>query len=111
MPIKITFLRKLSTVNLEHVISESLPAFRNVKILKRFRILRGGNKCGIEHNMVVLQTEPRRNKPGVDPVSGCPVNFPKYCSAIKTCRANSQFCMTVRENSSLIYLTTIYTII
>ncbi|XP_063675020.1 uncharacterized protein LOC134811855 [Bolinopsis microptera] len=65
-----------------------------------FRILRGGNKCGIEHNMVVLVTEPRRNKPGVDPVSGCPANFPKYCSAIKTCRTNSQFCMTATKSKN-----------
>jgi len=59
-----------------------------------FRILRGGNKCGIESNMVVLETETRRDKPGLNPENGCPEEFPKYCSDIRTCRASSQICMT-----------------
>merc|ERR1712176_868159 len=65
-----------------------------------FRILRGGSKCAIETNMFVLETAPRRNKPGLDPDTGCPAKFPKYCPDIKTCRAASQFCMTPVKQTS-----------
>ncbi|KAL5257385.1 hypothetical protein ACHWQZ_G012356 [Mnemiopsis leidyi] len=59
-----------------------------------FRIMRGGNKCGIENAMFVIETEVRNKlKPGVDRGSGCPAQFPKYCPETKTCATRDQICI------------------
>lgn len=57
-----------------------------------FKIARGGNVCGIEQNMAVLETETRRSKPALDRRTSCPVEFPKYCSRTSTCRKEDQSC-------------------
>ena len=64
------------------------------------RILRGGNVCGIENAMHVMETEERENsKPGVDNESGCPVQYPKYCPETKTCASSDQICFLVSHYS------------
>ena len=57
-----------------------------------FKIARGGNVCGIEQNLNVLETERRRSKSTVDRRTSCPVDFPKLCPKTRTCRKANQRC-------------------
>ena len=57
-----------------------------------FKIARGGNVCGIEQNLNVLETERRRSKSTIDYRTACPVDFPKFCPKTRTCRKADQRC-------------------
>merc|ERR1712176_1539372 len=57
-----------------------------------FKITRGGNTCGIEQSMTVLEVEARTSKPTLNRRTLCPVAFPKYCTKTRTCRKTNQRC-------------------